>query len=284
MDEKSGFKYTAFCLNLAWMSVFVLVPGLMVTVISFLERDPDVFFRWTPTLAHYRELMDPMHLRILVNSLVYALGTTVLTLVIGYPFAWFLSRARPRFRPLLLMLVIIPFWTSSLIRTYALVILMKANGIINFALRAAGLIDKPVSLLYTDFAVYAGLVYSLLPFMILPLYAVMDKMDHRLIEAAQDLGAGSRHTFTRVVLPLSLPGVSAGCIMVFLPAMGLFYIPDLLGGAKIMLVGNFIKNQFLTTGNWPLGSAASTLLILLMIVMMALYLSVFRRFDRDGEL
>jgi spermidine/putrescine transport system permease protein len=161
------------------------------------------------------------------------------------------------------------------------VILMKANGLINTVLLAAGLVTEPVSMLYTDFAVYVGLVYSLLPFMILPLYAVLEKLDIRLMEAARDLGADSIRVFVHVVLPLSLPGIMAGCIMVFLPAMGLFYIPDLLGGAKTMLVGNFIKNQFLTAGNWPFGSAASVFLLLLMVLMLAIYFFISSRFNRS---
>ncbi|MCF8126544.1 MAG: spermidine/putrescine ABC transporter permease PotB [Desulfotignum sp.] len=281
MNEKQRFKFFAVSLNLGWLAVFVLVPGLMVVVISFLTRDISSFFTWPPTLAHYRELVDPVYARVLGNSLVYSLNTTLLCLGIGYPFAWFLSRAPQKMRPLLLMMVIIPFWTSSLIRTYALVILMKANGLINAALAAAGLVSDPVSMLYTDFAVYVGLIYSLLPFMILPLYAVLEKMDIHLMEAARDLGAGRFQVFLHVVLPLSLPGIMAGCIMVFLPAMGLFYVPDLLGGAKTMLVGNFIKNQFLTAVNWPFGSAASVFLLLLMVLMLGIYFFVSNRFDRS---
>jgi spermidine/putrescine transport system permease protein len=281
MNERQGFKFSAIFLNMAWFTVFVLVPGLMVLVISFLTRDTGSFFATPFTLDHYRELLDPVYAKVLGNSVIYSLNTTLLCLVISYPFAWLLSRAPRHRRPLLLMMVIIPFWTSSLIRTYALVILMKANGIINTVLMAAGIISDPISMLYTDFAVYTGLVYSLLPFMILPLYAVLEKMDTRLMEAARDLGANGFQVFYHVVLPLSLPGIMAGCIMVFLPAMGLFYIPDLLGGAKTMLMGNFIKNQFLTAMNWPFGSAASVFLLLLMALMLGIYFLVSRRFDRD---
>jgi spermidine/putrescine transport system permease protein len=281
MNERQGFKFFAVFLNMAWFAVFVLVPGLMVVVVSFLARDTGTFFALPFTLSHYRELMDPVYARVLGNSLIYSLNTTLLCLFISYPFAWLLSRAPRQKRPLLLMMVIIPFWTSSLIRTYALVILMKANGIINTVLLATGIISEPLPMLYTDFAVYVGLVYSLLPFMILPLYAVMEKMDTRLMEAARDLGATGFQVFYHVVLPLSLPGIMAGCIMVFLPAMGLFYIPDLLGGAKTMLVGNFIKNQFLTTVNWPFGSAASVFLLLLMVLMLGIYFFLSSRFNRN---
>jgi spermidine/putrescine transport system permease protein len=252
----------------------------MVIGISFMTRDTATFFGLPVTLAQYRDLLDPVYAGVLVQSLVYSLNTTLLCLGISYPFAWLLSRSPGHRRPLLLMLVIIPFWTSSLIRTYALVILMKANGIINSLLMTAGIVSEPVSLLYTDFAVYVGLVYSLLPFMVLPLYAVMEKMDIRLVEAARDLGASGFQVFFRVVLPLSLPGVMAGCIMVFLPAMGLFYVPDLLGGAKTMLMGNFIKNQFLTAMNWPFGSAASVFLLLIMGLMLVIYFVLSRRFNR----
>lgn len=284
MNERQGFKFFAVFINMAWFAVFVLVPGLMVVGISFLTRDTGSFFAWPPTLAHYKELVDPVYAKVLGNSLLYSLNTTLLCLGIGYPFAWCLSRAPGHRRPLLLMMVIIPFWTSSLIRTYALVILLKANGIINAVLTGSGIVSEPVSMLYTDFAVYVGLVYSLLPFMILPLYAVLEKMDLRLVEAARDLGANGLQVFVHVVLPLSLPGIMAGCIMVFLPAMGLFYIPDLLGGAKTMLVGNFIKNQFLTTGNWPFGSAASVFLLLLMVLMLGIYFLLSNRFNRNQTL
>lgn len=280
MNERQGFKFIAVFLNMAWFAVFVLVPGLMVIGISFTTRDTGSFFGLPITLSHYRELLDPVYAGVLGQSLIYSLNTTLLCLLISYPFAWVLSRSPGHRRPLLLMLVIIPFWTSSLIRTYALVILMKANGIINTLLMNTGIVSEPVSLLYTDFAVYVGLVYSLLPFMVLPLYAVMEKMDTRLMEAARDLGASGGQVFFRVVLPLSLPGVMAGCIMVFLPAMGLFYVPDLLGGAKTMLMGNFIKNQFLTAMNWPFGSAASVFLLLLMGLMLTVYFFLSRRFNR----
>ncbi len=281
MNERQGFKFIAVFLNMGWFAMFVLIPGMMVVGISFMSRDTVTFFSLPPTLSHYRELLDPVYARVLGQSLIYSLNTTVLCLMISYPFAWILSQGPRQRRAVLLIMVIIPFWTSSLIRTYALVILMKANGIINTLLIGAGIVAEPVTLLYTDFAVYVGLIYTLLPFMILPLYAVMEKMDRRLMEAAKDLGASKFQVFWHVILPLSLPGVMAGCIMVFLPAMGLFYVPDLLGGAKTMLVGNFIKNQFLTAMNWPFGSAASVFLLLMMGMMILIYFILSKRFDRD---
>ena len=283
MGESNLLKQTSIGLNMAWIFGFVLLPSLLVVAASFMERDPVHFVKQAFTLFHYRELMDPVNLKIFWNSLSYSSVTTLITLIIGYPFAWYLTRFGKSKRALLLMMVIIPFWTSSLIRVYALMTLMKANGVINFMLIKIGLIDRPIQILYTDFAIYTGLVYSLLPFMVLPLYTVLEKMDMRLLEAARDLGAKNLQIFWRVILPLSLPGIAAGCIMVFLPAMGLFFIPDLLGGGKSLLVGNFIKNQFLTAGNWPFGSAASVMLLALMMALMGIYLMVMNRFNQSGS-
>jgi spermidine/putrescine transport system permease protein len=264
MVKKSRFRSTAIGLTLLWITVFVIVPYLFVALFSFLEHDISRIIRWTFTFENYQAIFSPIFLEVCKNSFILAFGTTVITLLVGYPFAYILTRIDEKIRRILLLLMIIPFWTSSLIRTYALIILFKANGIINTFLLYMGWIDQPLNILYTETSVFIGLVYTLLPFMILPLYSSIQKLDWTLIEVAQDLGAPSRHVFLHVVLPLTLPGIAAGSIMVFLPALGLFYIPDLLGGARSMLIGNFIKNQFLTTGNWPLGSAASMILTALM--------------------
>lgn len=282
MNRTFSFKYTAIFLIVAWILVFIVVPNLLVVVISFMSRDAASFVTLPVTWSNYFDLFEPVYAKILTKSLSYSFFSTLICLIVGYPFAWLISRANKTYRSFLLILVIIPFWTSSLIRTYALVILFKANGVINALLMGAGLISEPLVIMYTDKAVYAGLVYSLLPFMVLPLYASLEKMDQRLIEAARDLGAGSFHIFIKIIWPLSLPGVVAGCIMVFLPAMGLFYIPDLLGGAKSMLIGNFIKNQFLTAGNWPFGSAASVFLTLSMLALMLLYFGVRMRMENTS--
>jgi spermidine/putrescine transport system permease protein len=279
MNRLLSFKTFAIFLIVSWILVFIFVPNLLVLIISFLQRDEARFVARPLTFDHYRALFEPVYFKIFTKSLSYSFFTTLICLATAYPFAWIISRSDKRYRSILLIMVIIPFWTSSLIRTYALVILLKANGVINALLMGLGLIDQPLTMLYTDMAVYAGLVYSLLPFMILPLYATLEKMDMRLIEAARDLGAGNLPIFFRVIWPLSLPGVVAGCIMVFLPTMGLFYIPDLLGGAKSMLIGNFIKNQFLTANNWPFGSAASVFLTASMLCMMLIYFLVMKRME-----
>jgi spermidine/putrescine transport system permease protein len=198
-------------------------------------------------------------------------------LLLGYPFAYLLSRSPVRWRPLLLLLVIVPFWTSSLVRIYAMMIVLKTQGLLNQALLALGLIAEPLDLLYTEPAVILGMLYTLLPFMILPLYAALEKLDDRLIEAARDLGAGKMTIFLRIVVPLTLPGIIAGSLLTFLPGLGMFYVADLLGGAKTLLVGNLIRDQFLSARDWPFGAAASVLLTLLMgLLLWAYYLSARR--------
>lgn len=193
--------------------------------------------------------------------------------MLGYPFAYILARSKSKYKGLLALLVVIPCWTSALIRTYAISYLLSANGLINTILLKIGLIDKPLSMLYTEGAVIFGFVYTLLPFMILPLYAAIEKFDFRYIEAAQDLGAGKFKTFYHIILPLTVPGIIAGTVLVFLPALGLFYIPRLLGGEKIVMVGNVIYSQFITNivQNWPLGSAASVLITVVMGIMIWAY-------------
>lgn len=283
MERKSSFRNVAVGTTLCWITVFVVIPYLIVVAYSFLTPDPQGTVSWIFSLESYRQIFSPVFLKVCKNSFLLALSTTVLTLLSAYPFAFFLTRIREDIRRTLILIMIIPFWTSSLIRTYALVILLKANGIVNNFLLSMGWIDEPLGILYTQTAVFIGLVYTLLPFMILPLYASIQKLDMRLIEAARDLGATSRHIFFHIILPLTLPGIIAGSTMVFLPALGLFYIPDLLGGARSMLIGNFIKDQFLVTSNWPLGSSASVILTLLMLLLIAWYFVSSRKINQ-GEM
>lgn len=288
MVERSAFKYLTISIIFAWIIAFVLCPNLIVVATSFLTRHEVDLVAFTFSLESYRKLFQPVFFTIFKDSFIYAFGTTAICLLIAYPFSYLLARktitTRPATRRFLMILVIIPFWTSSLIRTYALIIILKANGIINATLHYIGLaeyIGAPFKLMYTDLAVFIGLVYTLMPFMILPIYASVEKLDKNLIEAARDLGAGTVQIFTRVIIPLTMPGIVAGCIIVFLPTMGLFYIPDLLGGAKTLLIGNFIKNQFLTARDWPFGSAASVLLTLIMCGTLLLYFRILKRFNRS---
>ena len=207
-------------------------------------------------------------MRVFEKSFILAALATFFCLLVGYPFAYLLARIKSRAKNLLLMLVIIPFWTSSLIRSYAMVAILKTRGLINTLLMNLGVIHEPLHLLFTNSAVLIGLIYNLLPFMILPLYANLERFDVRLLEAGQDLGATKKILFLKIILPLSMPGIIAGSIMVFLPSMTLFYITDILGGAKSLLLGNLMRNTILETQNWPLGSAISIALLIIMGIML----------------
>jgi len=261
----------------SWLVLFGMLPLLLLLAASFLTQDQQHFFRPTLTLASYQQLLDPVYLEVMLHSGQLAVITTFLCLLVGYPFAWFTARLKLRYRTMVLVLLMIPFWTNSLVRTYAIRMLLGTQGLLNKMLLATGIIDSPLHLLYTDLAVVLGLFYLMLPFMILPLYANLEKLDYRLIEAARDLGAGFPQIFRKIIWPLSLPGVVAGCIMVFVPTMGLFYVAALLGGARQLLIGNLIQQQFLNARNWPLGSATSVALILLMAAMLAAYALTLRR-------
>jgi spermidine/putrescine transport system permease protein len=282
MKTSGLFKPLAVTSIWLWLLVFALIPNLMVVAASFMAQGEEQFVRFAFSLDSYRSMLDPLYLEVLWQSLVLAAITTGLCLLAGYPFAYLLARRSPRWRPLLLLLVIIPFWTSSLVRTYAMVIILRTNGVLNEILLGLRLLDAPLELLYTGTAVLIGLSYALLPFMVLPLYVALEKLDPRLLEAARDLGARKVRIFTDIILPLTLPGIIAGSMLVFLPALGLFFIPDILGGAKNLLVGNLIQDQFLSARNWPLGSAASVLLTLLMGLLLWVYYLSAKRANRGA--
>jgi spermidine/putrescine transport system permease protein len=235
-----------------------------------------------PTFENYLNILDPIYLKVLISSCSLAFITTLLTLIIAFPFALILSRLPIKLRNLSLLLIIIPFWTSALVRTYCIKIILTTNGLLNQLLMKLSIISEPLDLLYTNGAVVMGLVYTLLPFMILPLYAAMEKLDIRFIEAARDLGAGYFNTLLRVIIPLSAPGIIAGALLVFLPALGLFYIPDILGGSKTLMLGNLIKNQFLDARNWPFGSALSVVLTIIMGLLLALNYKTVRTAAKKG--
>jgi spermidine/putrescine transport system permease protein len=282
----AGSRFRAVCINITrlWLAAFALAPALALLLVSLLDRGDHEFFIPVLTLDNYRELLGPVFLTVFWDSTRLAALSTLVCLLCGYPFAYCLAKSPPRRRPWLLLLVVIPFWTNSLIRTYALMLIIGIHGMANKALLGLGLIAAPLEMLYTDFAVFAGLTYTLLPFMVLPLYASIEKLDTGLIDAARDLGANSAEAFWRITLPLTLPGVVAGCMLVFLPSLSCFYVPEILGGAKNMLLGTFIKNQFLVAGNWPLGAAASCVLTALLVIMACAYrLTSLRVAGRDRE-
>lgn len=271
MKRDNIFKLVAVTTIWLWLALFALVPNLLVFITSLLEQGDNELVRLQVSFQNYFALFDPTYFAIFLHSFYIAGFTTILCLLIGYPFAFILARCKNQYKNILLFLVIIPFWTSSLIRTYAIIAILKTKGILNTVLITLGVIHQPLHLLYTSTAVMVGLVYTLLPFMILPLYANIEKLDTRLIDAARDLGANKSKIFIKVVLPLTMPGIIAGSMLVFLPAMSMFYIPDILGGSKSLLVGNLIQNQFLAARNWPVGSAVSVVLTLLMGIMLLIY-------------
>lgn len=255
-----------------WMILFFVFPLIFILVMSFAVRGLYGGVEYSFTLENYVRFFDPLYLNILWESILIAALTTVICLVFGYPFAYIVARAPRKYRNILLMLIVVPFWTNSLIRTYAWIVLLRTEGVINTVLLQLGVISEPFEMLYNTGAVMVGLAYTLFPFMVLPLYASIEKLDQNLLEAASDLGAKPWQTFAKVTLPLTMPGVVAGCLLVFIPTLGLFFIPDLMGGSKTMLIGNLIRNQFLTARDWPFGSAASVILMILTLIFVLIYL------------
>lgn len=278
--NNSSFKYISISTIWLWLALFALIPFAVILIASFLSQGSSQMLQLPFTLSNYAHLFNEVYVRIFLKSLYLAAITTLFCLVLAYPFAYSLARSKSHYKHLLLLLTIIPFWTSSLIRSYAIVALLKTHGIINSFLLYLGIIHTPLQLLYTNTAVLIGLVYNLLPLMVLPLYANIERLDQQLIEAARDLGASKFTIFYKILLPLSIPGILAGSMIVLLPAMTLFYIPDLLGGAKSMLLGNLIQDQFLFANNWPLGSAISIILTLIMGIMLWAY---WRKSDEMGQ-
>lgn len=257
-----------------WLVLFFVFPLLFILVISFATRGIYGGVEYTFTLENFTRFFDKLYLKILWDSLVIAGFTTVFCLVFGYPFAYIIARSPKKYRGMLLMLVMVPFWTNSLVRTYAWIVLLRTEGVINMILMKLGIIAEPLAMLYNQGAVMVGLVYTLFPFMILPLYASIEQLDKSYLEAASDLGAKPWQAFTKITLPLTMPGIVAGSLLTFIPTLGLFFIPDLMGGSKSLLIGNLIKNQFLTARDWPFGSAASMILMVLTLVFILIYLRV----------
>ena len=246
-----------------WALAFVVAPAAIMLVYSFAQRGTLGGVVYAFTLENYAGVVDPVYLRILIRSIGYAALTTLLCLAIGYPVAFFIGRAHPRRRNLWLMAVMIPFWTSFLIRTYAWVTILKSEGLLNSLLLQLRLVSEPLELLYTPGAVVLGLVYTFLPFVILPIYASVEKLEGSLIEAALDLGAGPLRAFARVILPLTTPGIAAGVLLCFVPALGIYAVNDILGGGRVDMIGNIIENQFKGNArNWPFGAALGTALLL----------------------
>lgn len=247
----------------AWLIFFGLLPLCLIALASFLSETPRQLITLPFTLIHYKALITPLVGNVMLRSLLVGGCTTLACLMIAYPFSYFMVKSRHQ--SILLLLIIIPFWTSSLIRTYALIAILKLHGVLNIVLLKTHCIDQPLTLLYSNSAVIIGLVYTLFPFMVLPLFTQMERFDFRLLDAARDLGANKLALFFRVFLPNTTRGIASGVILVFLPAMTLFYIPNILGGARSVLLGNLIQNQFFVAENWPEGAATSLLLTIILI-------------------
>jgi putrescine transport system permease protein len=264
-----------------WLALFFAAPFVIILKISF--ADPLIALPpFTPfwdsqqgllaTLDNYRFLTeDDLYWVSYLRSVKIAFIATLCCLLVGYPMAYGIARAEGAWKNILLLLIILPFWTSFLLRVYAWMGMLSTHGTINQVLLATGLIDQPLQLLYTDFAVYLGIVYTYLPFMILPLYAVLERLDGKLLDAAADLGARPTRVFLDVTLPLSTPGVIAGCMLVFIPAMGEFVIPALLGGVDTLMIGKTLYDEFFVNRDWPLASAVATVLVLLLVIPIMLF-------------
>ena len=263
----------------AFLLVFFLLPLLLMLGYSFMPRGTYGGAELGFTIEHYQRFADPLYLTILGRTLAYSALATLLCLLLGFPVAWVIAHAT-RWRNLLVFGVVLPFWTSFLVRTFAMIFMIRDSCLINSLLLRLGLIEEPLTLLYTPAAVVIGLVYGFLPFMVLPIYTSLEKLDPALLEAAEVLGARPFARFVRIILPLAAPGMAAGCLLVFIPSLGSFLTSDLLGGAKEMMIGNLVQNQFMGAHNWPFGSAASFILMMVVLVAVVAWLRV--RDDAPG--
>jgi len=263
--------------------LLILLPLIYILVLSFETSDGYGGATENFTLENYADIFDPTFMNIFLKSALIGLVTTFICLLIAYPFAICLRKKSQKTQDLIIKLVMVPFLTNSLIRIYGWVTLLRKSGLINSALLATGIIGEPLQLMYNDFGLIVGMVYTLLPFMILPIYAAVSKVDQSLLDAASDLGAGKIRQFFRVYLPMTLSGAFNGSIMVFTPAIGYFFIADVLGGGKVMIIGNLIKNQFLTARNWPLGAALSIFLLLFTFLLVKIYKKIGGNLDELGN-
>ncbi|PYE19763.1 ABC-type spermidine/putrescine transport system permease subunit I [Paraburkholderia silvatlantica] len=267
-----------------WLLLFFLVPFVLVVKISFADQQlgippyteltsfADGVWHIALDFSHYAFLFqDSLYFATYVNSVVVAAISTLLCLIIGYPMAYYIARSNPATRNILMMAVMLPFWTSFLIRVYAWIGILKNNGLLNNFLMSIGVIHSPIELYHTNTAVYIGMVYSYLPFLVMPLYAHLVKMDLTLLEAAYDLGAKPWRAFVEITLPLSKNGIIAGCLLVFIPAVGEYVIPELLGGANTLMIGRVMWNEFFDNADWPMASAVTCAMVLLLLVPMALF-------------
>lgn len=280
MIRNVRLAYSMLSPTLFWLVLFLLVPLGFITVISFTTNLGFGGILYEFSTEAYQLAFSAIYAKVIWNSLLWSGIGTILCLIIAYPFAYFIAHAG-KWKNLLLLLVMVPFWTNFLILIYAWIVLLHSKGVINNLLLSIGLISEPIAMLYTPYAVVIGIVYGFLPFMVLPIYASIEQLDHSYLEAAEDLGAGPVKAFIRVTLPLTAPGIFAGILLTFIPALSVFVITDLLTGGKLLMVGNIIRDAFIVEMNWQLGSALSLLLTILVIIAIYLFMKFTSSEDRN---
>ncbi len=254
-----------------WMIIFVTIPMLFIIFISFMTRGTFGGVEYTPSLESYETMLEITYFHVIVKSIGVAAETTIACLLVGYPFAYYIARKPADVASRLITLLMIPFWTNSLMRLNAWMLIFQTNGPVNNFLMNVNLIEKPITFIFTDGLVLLGLITNYLPFAVLPMYSSIEKLEKPILEASADLGASHRETFLKVTLPLTIPGIFSAIILTFIPALGTYVITDMLGGGKVLYIGNIIKNQFGTIRNWPLGAALSVLLLAVTALMLFLY-------------
>ncbi|WP_433228040.1 ABC transporter permease [Actinomadura formosensis] len=269
--------------GLLYLLAFLLVPLALVLSYTIFKRGRFGGIVHEATGDNFTRAADPLYLDVLLTSVKLATVTTLLALAIGYPTAYVIARLPARWKTPALVAVVLPFWTNFLIRTYAWIVLLNSEGLVNSALTDLGVIDRPLGLLYTDGAIVTGLLYAYLPLMILPLYSAIERLDPQLAEASANLGAGPARTFLSVTLPLTLPGVLTGCVFVFVPSLGNFVIPELLGGGRTIMVGNLVRDQFLKARDWPFGSVLALSIVAVLIALLTVQAWAARRFSGEGD-
>ena len=282
MNNKKIWRYFFLIPVIVYVALLIALPLLYILLISFFKSDSYGGMITTFTIQNYIEVFDQVYINVFLKSILIAGLTTFICILISYPFVLAVSHKKPRTQKILMTLVMVPFLTNSLIRMYGWLVLLRKSGVINQVLLGTGVIHEPLSLMYNMSGILIGMTYTLLPFMILPLYSSVSTIDPSLLEAASDLGASKIKIFFKIIVPQTLPGLFNGSLMVFTPALGYFFIVDILGGGKIMILGNLIKNQFLTARNWPFGAAISIVLVLITSLLILAYRKLGGKMDDLG--
>jgi len=264
-------KFTILKLPAAWLGFFFVAPLFIILAYSFFERGTYGEIVYTFTFENYIRSVDPLYITTLWRSTRIAMISTAICLIMGYPLAWYIARQSDGMKKFLLMLLIVPFWTNFLVRTYAWIFILRTEGLLNNVLIGMGITNEPINILFTEYAVIIGLVYTYLPFMVLPIFVSIDKLDPALFEASKDLGATGWQSFKRIMFPLTRPGIISGAILVFVPCLGAYITPDLLGGAKSLMIGNLIQVQFLAARDWPFGAALSFIVMAIVLILLLIY-------------